>query len=285
MARRGAASTATRRQECAWLRSTRPWPAWCWRTRGVRSKEEQAETEEARDQAKQEAELSVAPRLVRQAQALLRGRLVRGEARYCQKALCHHISATGGEYLVAVKAHQAHQPDLLEEVPLLFREPPPGDHLLTARQVDQQGGRLAVRQWRASAPLASSLRAAGWEAAGLVLEGETHVRWPAHPTRPVRQQVRFFLTSRPAHPSAAEAVQATRRQWHIENRLQWPRDVTLGEEACQVRSGHAPQALAAVRNLVVALLRSHGVSNLAAALRTNAWAGPATVLGFLGLHL
>jgi hypothetical protein len=208
------------------LRSTRPWPAWCWRKRGVRTKEEQAETEEeqaeteeARDQAKQEAELSVAPRLVRQAQALLRGRLVSGDALYCQKARCHQISATGGEYLFAVKANQ---PDLLEEVQLLFREPPPGEHFLTARQVDKHGGRLEVRQLRASATLASYLRAAGWEAAGRVLEVETQVRWPAHPTRPVRQQVRFFLTSLPAHPSAAEALQATRRHGHIENRLHGP---------------------------------------------------------------
>jgi predicted transposase YbfD/YdcC len=27
---------------------------------------------------------------------------------------------------------------------------------------------------------------------------------------------------------------------HIENRLHWPRDVTLGEDACQARSGQEP---------------------------------------------
>jgi hypothetical protein len=92
--------------------------------------------------------------------------------------------------------------------------------------------------------------------------------------------VRYFLTSLPAHTRPAEALRATRRHWHIENRLHYVRDVTLGEDAC-----HAPQALAAVRNSVVALLRGHGVSNLAAALRTNAWAGPSAVLRFLGLNL
>ena len=224
----------------------------------------------------------MAPRLVRQVQALLRGRLVSGEALYCQKALCRQIPAAGGDYLFAVKANQ---PDLLEDVQLLFREPPPGEHVLTARQVDLHGGRLAVRQLRASATLTSYLREAGWEAAGMVLEVETQVRWPAHPTRPVRHQVRSFLTSLPAHASADEALRPTRRHWHLENRLHWPRDVTFGEDACQVRSGHAPQALAAVRNLVIALLRRNGVPNLAAALRANAWAGPSTVLGFLGLHL
>jgi hypothetical protein len=81
------------------------------------------------------------------------------------------------------------------------------------------------------------------------------------------------------------ALHAVRRHWHIENRLHWPRDVTLGEDACQVRSGHAPQALAALRNCVVGLLHWHRVPNLAAAVRANAWSGPAAVLGLLGLKL
>jgi len=45
-----------------------------------------------------------------------------------------------------------------------------------------------------------------------------------------------------------------RRHGQIENRLHWPRDVTLGEDARQVRSGCAPHVLAAVRNAVLGLL-------------------------------
>ena len=45
------------------------------------------------------------------------------------------------------------------------------------------------------------------------------------------------------------------------------RDVTMGEDACRVRSGSAPQVLAGVRNAVVALLRQAGWTNVAAALR------------------
>ena len=97
--------------------------------------------------------------------------------------------------------------------------------------------------------------------------------------------MRSFLTSLPAHTPAATALRATRRHWQIEHRVHWPRDVTRGEDACQVRSGRAPQALAAVRNAVVGLLHQHRVPNLAAALRTNAWGGPAAVLALLGLLL
>jgi hypothetical protein len=52
----------------------------------------------------QEAELSAAPRLLDQVRAALRGRLVSGDARYCQQALCQQIRTAGGDYLFAVRS-------------------------------------------------------------------------------------------------------------------------------------------------------------------------------------
>ena len=115
------------------------------------------------------------------------------------------------------------------------------------------------------------------------LEVAAVVPWPTQPTRPVRQEVRSFLTSLPATAAPADALRTVRQPWHSENRRHWPRDLTLGEDACQVRSGHAPQALAGIRNAVVGLLHRHRVPHRAAALRANAWSGPAAVLGLLGL--
>ena len=134
-----------------------------------------------------------------------------------------------------------------------------------------------------SAALASYLQAAGWMGAGLVLEVRTVVRWPACPQRPPREEVRSFLSSLSARTSAPRVLALVRQHWHIENRLHWPRDVTLGEDASQVRSGHAPQALSALRTLVVGVLHLHHVANLAAALRAHAWSPPARVLSLLGL--
>lgn len=79
------------------------------------------------------------------------------------------------------------------------------------------------------------------------------------------------------------ALQAVRRHWAIENRLHWPRDVVLGEDACRVRTGHAPQVLAALRNCVVGLLRTWQVPNLAAAVRTYAWSPAPAIFDLLGL--
>ena len=55
--------------------------------------------------------------------------------------------------------------------------------------------------------------------------------------------------------------------WGIENRLHWVRDVVYGEDQSQVRTGSAPQLLAALRNLVIGILHLGGVKNIAAALR------------------
>jgi predicted transposase YbfD/YdcC len=61
-----------------------------------------------------------------------------------------------------------------------------------------------------------------------------------------------------------------RGHWQIENRLHYVRDVTMGEDACRIRSGQAPQALAAARNTVLAVLRLTGCPNVAEALRAFA---------------
>jgi hypothetical protein len=48
------------------------------------------------------------------------------------------------------------------------------------------------------------------------------------------------------------------------------RDTTFAEDACQVRTGTAPWAMASLRNLAIAILRLRGWRNIAAALRRNA---------------
>ena len=213
---------------------------------------------------------------------MLVGRLVSGDALYCQQALCRQIREAGGDYLFAVKGNQ---PSLLEDVTLLFTDPPLGERFLTARAVGKHSGRLEERQLHASAALAGYLQKAGWADAGLVLAIEAVVRWPSQPTRPARREVRYFLTSLPATTPPAVALQAVRRHWQVENRLHWPRDVLLGEDACRVRTAHAPQALAALRNTVVGVLHQAHLPNLAAAVRTFAWSPASVVLGRLGLSL
>jgi predicted transposase YbfD/YdcC len=81
-------------------------------------------------------------------------------------------------------------------------------------------------------------------------------------------EVVYGITSLPRERADASRLLAlARRHWEVENRLHYVRDVTLGEDACRVRKGAAPQALAAMRNLAVHLLRRVGKGSLAAASR------------------
>jgi predicted transposase YbfD/YdcC len=60
-----------------------------------------------------------------------------------------------------------------------------------------------------------------------------------------------------------------RGHWAIEA-LHWVRDVSFDEDRSQVRTGHGPQIMAALRNLVITALRLAGHTNIAAALRHHA---------------
>ena len=46
--------------------------------------------------------------------------------------------------------------------------------------------------------------------------------------------------------------------------------MTFAEDLSQVRTGHAPQVMASLRNLVISLHRLAGATNIAAALRHHA---------------
>jgi hypothetical protein len=66
---------------------------------------------------------------------------------------------------------------------------------------------------------------------------------------------------------AARLLELARGHWGIENGLHYVRDVTLGEDGCRVRTGAAPQVLAALRNVAVHLLHGVKAASKAAASR------------------
>jgi predicted transposase YbfD/YdcC len=74
----------------------------------------------------------------------------------------------------------------------------------------------------------------------------------------------------PEQASAKRLLGISRGHWAIENRLHWVRDMSLGEDACRVRTGEAPEILAAIRNSVLRLIRSTGLTEIAATLRRHA---------------
>ena len=217
-----------------------------------------------------QAELAAAPGLL--ARLPLRRRLVTGDALYCQRGLCRRIVDAGGAYLVAVKDNQ---PELLREIALLFEWPAPGERFAYAERRGRRGDRREVRRLWASGALAGYL---DWPGARQVCKVERVVERKGA----VRRQVAYAVTSLGPRVGPDALLRTWRGHWAIENRLHYVRDVTLGEDASQVRSGSAPQVLAALRNAVLGLLRQAGCANIAAGLRHHAWQ-PGAALAALGI--
>jgi hypothetical protein len=73
------------------------------------------------------------------------------------------------------------------------------------------------------------------------------------------REVIYAITSLdPAVHGAARLLQLSRDHWQIENSLFHVRDVTFREDHCRVRTGSAPQALAAIRDAALNLIRKTG---------------------------
>ncbi len=71
--------------------------------------------------------------------------------------------------------------------------------------------------------------------------------------------------------SAAAAGTAIRAHWGIENRHHYPRDVTMGEDACRVRKN--PGILARIRSFAANIMRANNVANMTDARYRNAIGG------------
>jgi predicted transposase YbfD/YdcC len=230
--------------------------AWCWHKRGVESKE---------------AELTVAPELLSQLE--LKGHLVTGDALYAQRGLSAQVVDQGGEYFWVVKANQ---PSLQEAIALLFAQPPWGEEFGVACQVGRHGDRQEERRLWSSTALNNYL---DWPHLAQVCciqrtrtrKGVTH------------GETNYAITSLSSAKADAQRLQEIwRGHWGIENRSHYVRDVTMKEDASQVRTGSAPQVMAALCNLVIGLLRQAGAPNIAAALRHYRWKVP-EALALLGL--
>ena len=127
---------------------------------------------------------------------------------------------------------------------------------------------------------------AGWPALGQVCLIHREVEYVSGVRAGTSQEEwAYALTSLPPEQAdAARLEQIWRGHWQIENGLHYVRDVTLGEDACQVRMDRAPANLAACRNAALNLLRQHRVPNVAAALRRHAMY-PRQALALMGIEV
>ncbi len=228
------------------------------------------------------AELATAPALI--ATLVWQGRVLTGDALYCQRGLCQQVVDAGGDYLVLVKGNQG---ALHRDLATLFAQR--ADTALNAASLSPQDmryastddhghGRAERRTLIASTDLNDYL---DWPGVAQVFTVERV--WQEGGI--TKQSVRYGITSLPITVAdAARLLTLKRDHWRIENGLHYVKDVTLGEDRSQIRTGHGPDVLAMMRDTALNLLRSTGCRTIAAQLRHHCRC-PDALFSLLGLPL
>jgi predicted transposase YbfD/YdcC len=176
----------------------------------------------------------------------LAGCIVTLDAMGTQKTIAAQIQAAKADYILSLKANH---PTLFAQVQNWFETTRQSQQLLksTEYKLESAHHRIERRQvWSVPIehlpPLHEAVEWAGLRTI-VVVERTRHL-W-----NKTTHQVQFYLSSLPADSPRIGA--AIRQHWGIENSQHWVLDVTFGEDACRVRSLHAPQNLAILRRFAL----------------------------------
>ncbi len=194
---------------------------------------------------------------------LIKGRLFTLDAMHTQCALCARVHRLAGDYILIAKDNQ---PTLHEDITDLFEDRTPDRRRWKQAETWDKGhGRLEHRQITCSPDL-NDWFAKEWEGIEQVFRLERTAR--ILKTNQTRHEVVYGLSSlsmRQAPP--ARMLSLVRDHWAIENKLHYRRDGSLGEDACQTRTGPVPGLLAQLNSAVLSLMDRAGVHNVARQMR------------------
>ncbi|MFD0585015.1 ISAs1 family transposase [Dactylosporangium darangshiense] len=185
----------------------------------------------------------------------LAGTIIVADALHAQVGHAHAVNVRDGQLMVTVKANQPTLHPQLKQLP--WAQVPVG-----YRTRDRGHGRRETRTVKALTVATPG---------GL---GFPHAEQAVRITRTrtasgkTTRETAYLIVTLPADAAQPDQLgDWARREWHIENRLHWVRDVTLAEDAHQARIGNGPAVAAVLRNTAIGYHRSNGEPNIARATR------------------
>jgi predicted transposase YbfD/YdcC len=194
---------------------------------------------------------------------LIKGRIFTLDAMHTQRELCAHIHRFAGDYILLAKDNQ---PTLHEDIADLFEDRTPDRRRWKQAETWDKGhGRLEHRHITCSPDL-NDWFGKQWQGIEQVFRLER--------TRcilksgAIEHEVVYGLSSlsmRLAPPT--RVLSLVRDHWAIENKLHYRRDGSLGEDACQTRTGPVPGLLAQLNSAVLSLMDRAAVRNVARQMR------------------
>ena len=188
----------------------------------------------------------------------LAGRVCRADALHTQVAFLRRVHEQQADTVLLVKENQ---PGLLEDLVTYFTDS--AARCLQAETWDRHRGRTEVRRLKVSTELTTYL-SAHWPFLAQVGQLTRMITTKGH----TRHEVVYLITSlSPTAASPHRLLELLRGHWSIENSLHYVRDVTFGEDRSRIRTGAAPQVMAALRNVTITLIHRSGSSQIATSRR------------------
>jgi len=182
----------------------------------------------------------------------LQGALVTIDAIGCQKAIAQQIVAKGGDYLLAVKANQAH---LLEDIQTTVAKAMDGElgkhQVATITTTEEGHGRKERRTYTVITHLDDIRDRKLWAnltTVGMCLRERTS-------KGQTTEEVQYFIAS--GRLGARKAAKGLRGHWGIENNLHWHLDVHFGEDKSRIQERNAARNFATMRKLALCVLKRH----------------------------
>lgn len=185
--------------------------------------------------------------------------VVTADALHAQREHAEYLHRRGAHYVLTAKGNQPGLRQQLASQP--WKDVPVGH-----RETDNSHGRTVTRTYKVITIAGGILFPHAAQAIQI-----TRTRKRKNGSHRAKRETVYAITSLTAEQARpAELARYTRGHWHVENKLHWVRDVTMGEDASRITTGGGPRVMAGIRNLAISLLRLAGRTNIAQALRHNA---------------
>lgn len=199
------------------------------------------------------------------------GRVVTSDALHTH---ADFMQLTHQQHAYSLYTVKQNQPTLYADLATYFADP----HAVCqqAETWDRRRGRVEHRLIRVSTELTAYL-AAQWPLIAQVAQLTRTVTCKGVTST----QIVYLITDlSPTQASPLRLLTLVRGHWGIENRSHYVRDVCFQEDRSRLCSGHAPQLLAAFRNLAITLIHRSGTSHISATRRCFSY-HPEQVLALL----
>lgn len=182
----------------------------------------------------------------------LKGKIITGDAMFCQKSIVAKIAEKGGGYVLPVKDNQK---NLRENIATAFNEP-----VFPLRSfegaVEKAHGRLE-RRFIDVLPASAAGIENDWPSAKQICrltrlrQGKKHGQW-----REAEKEVVYLIARLPEGEASPQALlSANRGHWGIEI-MHRNKDVVLGEDGYTNRSDNAPQNIFSLIGFTLKILKA-----------------------------